>query len=619
MFIPPSPLRHFTPGQLEGHINQTSEEVRLAELYRYGIVDTLPEPQFDRIITLIAQYLHMPMAAITFVDRDRQWFKSRLGLQVEEMPRSIAFCDLTIKQSGVLVIPDATLDPRVAEFSNVTGEPHIRFYAGAPICTPEGHPLGAVCVIDRVPREFTPEDAAVLEHSAALVMDQLKLHITVQQLGDLALLDSLTGLPNRANFRQRLLHATRRADHAGESVVIGLMDLDHFKLVNDTFGHPAGDELLRLTALRLQECVSSSDTIARMGGDEFALIFTDLANPADSQLIVDRITQAFAAPLHLGGREVFVHSSLGLTVYPEDASDLETLLSQADTAMYRAKRAGGGHAFFHPRHDQSVPAEMELLVALHHALEHDEFELLYQPIVRARDHAVMACEALIRWNRAGTVISPLDFIPLAETSGLILPLGRWVLREACTAVAQGRVTRVAVNVSPLEFTQPHFSEQVALILRETGVDPQRIMLEITESSLLDPARGQEVLRELRDLGVHVGLDDFGMGYSSLSALAQLPVEVLKIDRFFTQHVDEPGAEGKRSVELIRAVVILAGAFGLVTVAEGVETAQQARTLQTLGCDYLQGYWFGRPEPLRPSPQLVPITGSASDLTVYPNL
>ncbi|MFB9993336.1 EAL domain-containing protein [Deinococcus oregonensis] len=580
-------------------MDQTSEETRLLELYRYGILETRPEPQFDRITTLAAQYLRMPTAAITLVDRDRLWFKSRLGFQEEEMPRSISFCALTMQQSGVLVIPDATQDPRVAEFPTVTGEPHIRFYAGAPLCTPEGHPLGTVCVIDHVPREFTTEDAAVLEHFAALVMDQLKLHVTVQQLGDLVLHDSLTGLPNRANLRQRLLHATHRADQTGESVVLGLMDLDRFKLVNDTLGHAAGDELLRLIALRLRECVASSDTVARMGGDEFALIFNELVHAADSQLIVDRISQAFATPFHVDGQEVFVHSSLGLTVYPENANDLETLLSQADTAMYRAKRAGGGHAFFHPRYDQPVPAEMELLVALHHALEHREFELLYQPIVRAHDHTVMAYEALIRWNRAGTVISPLDFIPLAETSGLILPLGRWVLREACTAVAQGRLTRVAVNVSPLEFTQLGFSEQVALILRETGVDPQRIMLEITESSLLDPVRGKEVLRELRDLGVHVGLDDFGMGYSSLSALAQLPVKVLKIDRFFTQHVDEPGAEGHRSVELIRAIVILAGAFGLVTVAEGVETAQQAQTLQALGCDYLQGYWFGRPEPLQP--------------------
>ncbi|SMB97242.1 putative bifunctional diguanylate cyclase/phosphodiesterase [Deinococcus hopiensis] len=576
----------------------TDEEARLAELHRFGILDTLPEPQFDRIVALAARYLNMPMAAVSLVDRDRQWFKSRLGIEVTETPISESICAIAIQQDKVLVIPDARQDPRVNSMNCVSVDETVGFYAGAPLRTSDGYRLGTVCVIDAVPRTFTRDEEGILEDFAELVMDELRLHVTLQQLGDLALLDSLTGLPNRANFRQRLTQAMRRAELTGHKVVLGLMDLDRFKLINDTLGHAAGDELLRLTATRLRECVASSDTVARMGGDEFALLFTDIPDATHSGRILERIRHAFAAPFSLAGQELFVHWSLGLSVYPDDASGTETLLSQADTAMYRAKRAGGGHTFFNVLRDQHTSAEMEMLTGLHHALERGEFQLYYQPIVDARSRTTAAHEALIRWLRPDGLVNPMAFIPLAEASGLILPLGRWVLREACTAVARRHLKRVSVNVSPLEFGQPDFAAHVEQIIQETGVEPRRVLLEVTENSLLDPVRSSEVLQALSGLGLRLALDDFGTGYSSLSALAGLPVEILKIDRSFTRQVHEQSREGQRAKELVRAMIALAHAFGLTTVAEGVETAEQAEVLEALGCTYLQGYWFGRPTPLR---------------------
>ncbi|ACO47444.1 EAL domain-containing protein [Deinococcus deserti] len=578
-------------------MSPTHEDARLDELHRFGILDTLPEPQFDRIVALAARYLDMPVAAVSFVDKDRQWFKARLGLDVTETPKSESICAIAIQQDNVLVIPDARKDPRVNGMKCVIVDQQVGFYAGAPLRTPDGHHLGTVCVMDAVPRSFTLEEEGILQDFAALVMDELRLHITLQQLGDLALLDTLTSLPNRTNFRQRLTQAMRRATLDSSKVVLGLMDLDRFKLINDTLGHAAGDELLCLTAKRLSECLASSDTVARMGGDEFALIFSDVAVPAGTERILARIREAFSTPFVLEDQEIYVHWSLGLTIFPDDADQVETLLTQADTAMYRAKRAGGGHAFFNAEHDRRTLAEMALLSGMHRALERNEFRLHFQPIIHPISGEVTAHEALIRWESPGGLVSPAEFIPLAEVSGLIIPIGQWVLREAVRAAARTLRGHIAVNISPLEFAQPQFVENVTRVLCEEGLEPGRLMLELTENSLIDAHRGRDVLRDLRALGVRVALDDFGTGYSSFSALAGLPVEVLKIDRSFTLHLGTAGPEGVRAAELVRAIVALARAFGLDTVAEGVETPIQAQLLTDLGCTFLQGYLFGRPSPL----------------------
>ena len=548
----------------------TAEQLRLAALHRFAVLDTPPEPQFDHLVELAVRVFDMPMALITFVGEDRQWFKATHGLAMSQTPRSESFCSVAIAQDGVMVIPDATQHEQFRTYPSVVGEPHIRSYAGAPLMTPEGQKLGTFCVIGTEPREFSEKEQALLASFAQMAMAELKLRQALFELSHMAMNDALTGLANRVQFRQHLTEACRRADHSGEKVVVGLLDLDRFKLINDTFGHAAGDQLLKDVARRLKEATATSDVVARMSGDEFVLLLTDVRSVADIALVTKRLEDSFAVPFVTSGQEVFVHWSLGLSVYPDDARELDVLLSHADAAMYRVKRAGGGHAAFRRQEDQRSTLQVERLTALHRALEQDELRLYFQPVVHAESQAVVAHEALLRWVRPSGMVSPLDFIPLAETSGLIVPIGRWVLRQAVDAVKTGRLQRVSVNVSALEIRQPDFVEYLRWILTESGVEPRRIWLELTESSMLEP-RFAAVLHELNMLGVRTALDDFGNGYSSLTALTNLPVQLVKIDRSFTGPIGEDTPAGKRALEVVRGIVTLANALELPTVAEGIET------------------------------------------------
>jgi diguanylate cyclase (GGDEF)-like protein len=574
----------------------TAEQSRLAALRRYNILDTPPEPQFDRLVGLAARVFRLPMALISFIDEDRQWYKARHGVPFLEVPRCESFCTVAIAQDGVMLIPDAALDEQFRSYPGVVGDPYIRSYAGAPLVTPSGHKIGTFCVLGPEPREFSLEDQGILMSFAEMAMDELRLHQALRDLSQMAMNDSLTGLPNRVQFRQQLVEACRRADVSGEKVVVGLLDLDRFKLINDTFGHAAGDEMLKAVARRLKEATATSDVVARLSGDEFALVLTDVRSTADIALITRRLQDSFAEPFPVGDQEVFIHWSLGLSVYPDDARELDALLGHADAAMYRVKRAGGGHSAFQRQEDERTSLQVERLTALHRALERDELRVYFQPVVFAESRAVVGHEALLRWVRPSGIVSPLDFIPLAESSGLIIPIGRWVLRQAVNAVKTQRLQRVSVNVSALEIRQPDFVEHLQWVLEESGIEPKRLVLELTESSMLEP-RFAPALHEVHKLGVWTALDDFGNGYSSLTAMTSLPVQVVKVDRSFTMDVGQETPGGVRALEVVRGIVTLANAYGLPTVAEGVETLEQADLLTKAGCAYLQGYLFGRPEPL----------------------
>ncbi|MGY2895622.1 putative bifunctional diguanylate cyclase/phosphodiesterase [Deinococcus sp. UYEF24] len=573
-----------------------SEELRLIALRRFGILDTPPEPQFDHLVELAARIFDMPMAQISFVDEDRQWFKANQGLPFFEAPRSESFCAIAITQDGVMIIPDATQHEQFRTYPNVLGEPHIRSYAGAPLVTPEGQKLGTFCVIGTEPREFSDREQELLTAFAQMAMAELKVRQALHDLTHMAMNDALTGLPNRVQFRQHLIEACQRADVSREKVVVGLLDLDRFKLINDTFGHAKGDQLLKDVARRLKEATATSDVVARMSGDEFVLLLTDVRSLADIALVTKRLEDSFAVPFLISGQEVFVHWSLGLSVYPDDAKEIDALLGHADAAMYRVKRAGGGHAAFQRQEDQRNTLQVERLTALHRALEQDELRLYFQPVVLAKSQVVVAHEALLRWVRPSGIVSPLDFIPLAETSGLIVPIGRWVMRQAVTALKTRRLRRVSVNVSALEIRQPDFMEHLRWVFEESGVDPRRVLLELTESSMLEP-RFAAVLKEINALGVRTALDDFGNGYSSLTALTSLAVQAVKIDRSFTAEVSERTPAGQRALEVVRGIVTIASALRLPTVAEGIETHEQAELLLSVGCTYFQGYLFGRPAPL----------------------
>lgn len=586
---------HLNPYQALGMVGD--EAGRVDAVQTSGLWRSAPEAAFDRIVDLARTLCGTPVALFSLINRDQQWFKARRGTDVDGSPRADSICTLVVEQVRPLVIPDTHLDPRVAERATVTGPMNVRAYAGVPVVTADGYALGTLCVIDHRPRPFTPEQIEALTQLAEVLGAELERRAAQVQLKRMSLTDALTGLPNRAQFREHLRQATQRVTLTGERVALALLDLDGFKDVNDSLGHQAGDDLLQQVATRLREVLSSSDLVARMGGDEFALVLTDVRGIGSVERVLTRLRDAMQRPFTVAGRELSVSFSAGVSLYPDDGVDAEEMLSRADTAMYRAKRAGQGWAFFNALHDSRSAQDMETLSALKRAHELGELRAFFQPVVRANDYSPVGFEALVRWQRAGQLVSPAEFIPLAERSGQIHQLGAFMLREATRQIREDRLARVSVNVSPLEFDQPGYVQRLAGILAESGIDPSRLVLEITETSLLNAEHSRVVLAELRGLGVQLALDDFGTGYSSLSALSTLPVQHLKIDRSFVRHVGESGEQGDRALEVVRAIVTLARALRLTTVAEGVETAVQADLLRDVGCTFLQGFHFGRPAPL----------------------
>jgi diguanylate cyclase (GGDEF)-like protein/PAS domain S-box-containing protein len=416
--------------------------------------------------------------------------------------------------------------------------------------------------------------------------------------------DALTGLPNRTLLRDSLERACLLATRDGSPVALLFLDLDNFKTVNDSLGHGIGDDLLVAVAARLLGCLRPGDLAARLGGDEFAVVLTGSADIRAARDVATRITEALRQPFTVGTADVVLGASTGIALAGAGIHSPDDMLRNADAAMYAAKALGKGRfAFFAEEMHRAAQARMVLEADLRRALAHDEFEVYYQPVVDLGTGALRGSEALVRWNHPERgLVSPLDFIPLCEEVGLIVPLGEWVLREACTALrawqtrCAGRPTPlVSVNVSPRQLLQPDLVERVASILRETGADPAALVLEITESALLDDSEATlATLNGLHDLGLDLAIDDFGTGYSALSYLQRFPIDVLKIDRSFIQGL---GQTGERSA-LVRAILALGQALDLSVIAEGIETDDQHEQLRALGCGFGQGYLFGRPEPRR---------------------
>jgi diguanylate cyclase (GGDEF)-like protein/PAS domain S-box-containing protein len=421
-----------------------------------------------------------------------------------------------------------------------------------------------------------------------------------EQLRHLAHYDTLTNLPNRVLFYDRLKHALAQAKRNRWTTGVMFMDVDRFKNVNDTLGHAVGDQLLRLASERLVSSVRASDTVGRLGGDEFGIVLANLVEPEDASRVAQKIIENFQRPFKLEGAEVYVTPSIGITLYPKDGTEQDELIKNADAAMYRAKDAGrNNYQYYSPEMSARGRALLNLEANLRRALENDEFLLHYQPKATVVDGKVTGVEALLRWQQPGKgLVSPAEFIPVLEETGLIVPAGEWVLGSVCRQInawlrAGLKPVPVAVNLSARQFLQPALGASILRILQEHQVDPTLIELEITETSLMsDPQEAARTLEYLKSIGVALSIDDFGTGYSSLSYLKRFALDALKIDRSFVRDITADANDAAITL----AVISMAHSLGLKVVAEGVETREQLAFLARHGCDLIQGYLLARPLP-----------------------
>jgi diguanylate cyclase (GGDEF)-like protein len=420
-----------------------------------------------------------------------------------------------------------------------------------------------------------------------------------KRIRHLAYNDLLTGLPNRALFMDQLGRRIELARVAGDAVAVLFLDLDRFKNVNDTLGHDVGDRLLVAVAQRLRRSVRNADCVARLGGDEFTVVLAEVVGPNAAVTAAQNICRALSTPFQIDGHDIFVTTSVGISMYPHDATDVGTLLKHADTAMYRAKRTGSGFQFFEASMEHTISEHVRMENDLRRALERNEIEVFYQPQARVDNGRIVGAEALVRWRHPTRgMVSPAEFIPLAEETGLINPLGEWVLRTACAQMQEWMTAglpsmRIAVNLSVKQLLQKNFAAIVEQVLADTGLPARLLELEITESTLMENAQDTlEALHRLRSLGVRLSIDDFGTGYSSLSYLKRFPVDIIKIDRSFVRDVPHDVDDAA----IITGIIALAHSLRLDVVAEGVETEAQLRFLKEQSCDLLQGFYLSQAVP-----------------------
>lgn len=573
--------------------------------------DALPEESFDRVARLAATALRSPVSIVSLVDDDRHVVKSSVGLTGRSRVwRKVPIALRYVRQvatSGRPVFVGNT-DEALAHPDTELQAPDGVAYAVVPIVTPDGQVLGTICVIDTAPHAWTHSEInGLIDISSILMMElELRSDLTLKRQTQEHLLystlhDALTGLPNRSLFTERLRHAMRRAArHPDDLFAVLFLDLDRFKDVNDNLGHFAGDELLRAVARRLEACIRPEDTVARLSGDEFAILLESITDTSDAGRVAERIEEALSFPINLAGAEVTTSASMGIVTSSMSHDQPEQLLRSADMAMYRAKAAGRARyeMFDRAMHTDALE-RLRLETDLRRAVEQGEFLLHYQPVVSLRTGRVTGLEALIRWQHPERgLVHPVDFIPIAEETGLIVPIGKWVLLEACErikgwqeAYPRKEPLTMGVNLSVKQFGQPDLIDQIITAIETTGVAPGSLQLEITESAIIDKGRAAiSILSRIRELGPQVYLDDFGTGYSSLSYLHGLPIDAIKIDRAFVSSMDTDD----KNLRLVRTILTLAEIVGVRAEAEGISTSEQLRELRALNCEQGQGYLFSAP-------------------------
>ena len=722
-----------------------NENERLEALYNLAILDTAPDALIDTVTELARKLFDVPIAVVSLVDSDRQWFKSRCGIETDGTPREVAFCNWTLMANDVFVVEDASKTAPFDANPLVTGEPGLRFYAGAPLSLQPGLPLGTLCLLDVKPRTVSAHQRSMLSDLASLVTGQLRLHertlanaaqakeivrqsgllgqteelaniggwevdiasgarrwsdnmfriyglepqaeplsldetfaafgpegrgeaeraVAALAAGELPEIylelplhlrsgavrrvrsygrlateggrpvklfgciqditeqwetqqrlwwsgnhDSLTELPNRALFHERLEHALEMARAHDRSVGLLLIDVDDFKEVNDTLGHDAGDVLLRRVAYALSECAPAPATVARLGGDEFAIILPGVRDRGEVQMTAALVTETLREPAILGGREINCRVSIGYALAPDDDSSGAELLKDADIALYAAKQAGRDKSLsYMPHMRAAMETRVNVLKRARDALASDAIVPFYQPKVCLRTGDIEGFEALLRWSVPGnpTPQSPALLKEAFEDPELSVEIGRRMLQKTIRDMqiwrAQGlRFGSVAVNVSHPEIARTSYVERIKSELTKAALPPSCLQIEVTETVFLEGAREaiNASLSELDGLGIDVALDDFGTGFASLSHLTQFPVKWLKIDRSFVMDLET----NSRSLSIAEAVISLGRSLGIRLVAEGVETPAQARMLAQRGCDLGQGYLFSRPMPGAVVPQFL---------------
>lgn len=601
------------------------EAQRLAALHATNLLGSGSEESFDRITRTAARLLDVPIALVSLIDRDRQWFKSRAGLDASETPRDISFCGHAILVDEPLVVPDASRDARFEDNPLVTGDPHLRFYAGVQLYSIDRKKIGTLCVIDRRPREIGPGELDALRDLARTVEQLIysrQLAVAAQSLSEelraerashgaatatagtagqlewLVAHDVLTGLPNRQEMVRAIQASIARCREHGRPALVACLNIDRFKRFNELLGHRVADEILVNIARSVQALLREGDLLARSGGDEFLILLHARGDHPEPERALERIMAVANRAIPAPGGEIALTFSIGTALMPKDGDDADALLNNAVTAMRYAKKQGRGEiqpyaATLRTESGRRLTLESHL----RRALAQDELFVEYQPKVDLRSGRLAGFEALVRWRHPEFgVIRPDEFIPIAEETGLIVPISDWVLRTAVVQLGAWRaagldVVPVAVNLSARQFLQSDVIASVTALLKASSVPPELLELELTESvSMADPERSVVVMRGLGDLGVTLSIDDFGTGYSSFGYLKRLPLDKLKIDKSFVQDM----GHSAESLAIVQAIVAMAHRLQLSVIAEGGETAEQVAALRKAACDQLQGYYYSKP-------------------------
>ncbi|WP_411290320.1 EAL domain-containing protein [Sphingorhabdus sp.] len=597
---------------------------RCESINRYDILDTPTEPEFDEIAGLAAAVCGTAFAAITFLCEDRQWFKSDVGLGINQTPISDSFCAYAITQPDVFIVTDASRHPLFAANPFVTGAPGLRFYAGMPLQAADGTPIATLCVLDPVarPAGLTEVQQLTLRVLARQVEAQLELRRSIKErdtraaeqrtaataLQWIATHDSLTHLGNRTLFHSQLATALVNAERDGSGVAVILIDVDHFKQINDSLGHDAGDAVLCSFASRLRDVVREGDTVARLGGDEFGIVLTSVKARKHLATIVESLNMRLREKLEHNGRLIECRASIGVAVYGEHAKTAEGLIKCGDLALGVAKAKRGCAVDFHPDMETAFEREINMTALARTAIAEDRVFPYYQPKVDLLTGELTGFEALLRWDQAsGRLGMPHMIAPAFLDTELALVIGNrmmnLVLDDMQKWVAAGlQFSQVALNTCAGDFAANDFAERLLAAMKVRGLSPSLIEVEVTESVFLD--RGSHyVLRALTTLakrGVRIALDDFGTGFASLTHLKKFPVHVLKIDQTFVSGLGKSSDDAA----IVRALIGLGSSLGIETVAEGIETHEQAAFVRSCGCTVGQGYLYGMARPASDIPDLV---------------